>query len=157
MNAMTRNALNAYSKISVDVGVTTADPHELVSMLFNGAIKSISEAKTHLQNKDIAARGKAISKAIAIIDEGLKISLDDKLGGELAQNLRALYEYMCHRLLTASVKNEIAPLDEVISLLNELSEAWNSIKPEATVTTTTNGVLSKQQTQDSATTHYGAA
>ena len=157
MNAMTRNALNAYSKISIDIGVTSADPHELVSMLFNGAIKSISEAKTHLQNKDIAARGKAISKAIAIIDEGLKISLDDKLGGELAQNLRALYEYMCHRLLTASVKNEIAPLDEVIGLLNELSDAWNSIKPEATVKTTTNGVLSNKQTQDSATTHYGAA
>ena len=154
---MTRNALNAYSKISIDIGVTSADPHELVSMLFNGAIKSISEAKTHLQNKDIAARGKAISKAIAIIDEGLKISLDDKLGGELAQNLKALYEYMCHRLLTASIKNEVAPLDEVIGLLNELSEAWSSIKPQAAVKTTTDGMLSKQQTQDSATTHYGAA
>jgi flagellar protein FliS len=156
MNAMTRNALNAYSKISVDVGVTTADPHELVSMLFNGAIKSISEARLHMQNKEIAARGKALSKAISIIDEGLKISLDDKLGGELAQNLKALYEYMCHRLLTASIKNEIAPLDEVIGLLNELSEAWSSIKPAATATVT-DGVLSKQQAQDSATTHYGAA
>ena len=157
MNAMTRNALNAYSKISIDVGVTSADPHELVSMLFNGAIKSISEARLHMQNKDIAARGKAISKAIAIIDEGLKISLDDKLGGELAQNLRALYEYMCHRLLTASVKNEIAPLDEVIGLLKELSEAWSSIKPLVAVKTTTDGMLSNKQTQDSATTHYGAA
>ena len=156
MNAMTRNALNAYSKISIDVGVTSADPHELVSMLFNGAIKSISEARLHMQNKDIAARGKAISKAIAIIDEGLKISLDDKLGGELAQNLRALYEYMCHRLLTASVKNEIAPLDEVIGLLKELNEAWSSIKPQAAVKTT-NDVPSNKQTQDSATTHYGAA
>ena len=157
MNAMTRSALNAYSKISIDVGVTSADPHELVSMLFNGAIKSISEARLHMQNKDIAARGKAISKAIAIIDEGLKISLDDKLGGELAQNLRALYEYMCHRLLTASVKNEIAPLDEVIGLLKELSEAWSSIKPLVAVKTTTDGMLSNKQTQDSATTHYGAA
>ena len=156
MNAMTRSALNAYSKISIDVGVTSADPHELVSMLFNGAIKSISEARLHMQNKDIAARGKAISKAIAIIDEGLKISLDDKLGGELAQNLRALYEYMCHRLLTASVKNEIAPLDEVIGLLKELNEAWSSIKPQAAVKTT-NDVPSNKQTQDSATTHYGAA
>ena len=156
MNAMTRNALNAYSKISIDVGVTSADPHELVSMLFNGAIKSISEARLHMQNKDISARGKAISKAIAIIDEGLKISLDDKLGGELAQNLRALYEYMCHRLLTASVKNEIAPLDEVIGLLKELNEAWSSIKPQAAVKTT-NDVPSNKQTQDSATTHYGAA
>jgi flagellin-specific chaperone FliS len=63
---------------------------------------------------------------------------------------------MCHRLLTASIKNEIAPLDEVIGLLNELSEAWSSIKPAATATVT-DGVLSKQQTQDSATTHYGAA
>ena len=157
MNAMTRNALNAYSKISIDVGVTSADPHELVSMLFNGAIKSISEARLHMQNKEISARGKAISKAIAIIDEGLKISLDDKLGGELAQNLRALYEYMCHRLLTASVKNEIAPLDEVIGLLKELNEAWSSIKPQAAVKTTTDGMLPNKQTQDSATTHYGAA
>lgn len=157
MNTMTRNALNAYSKVSVDAGVTTASPHELVAMLFNGAIKSIANAKLHMQHKDIAARGKAITKAIAIIDEGLKISLDDKAGGELAQNLKALYEYMCQRLLMASVKNEIEPLDEVSRLLNELSEAWNSIGKPQTIAAPAAAAPFGQQVQDRAAIRYGSA
>ena len=157
MNATTRNALNAYSKVAVDAGVTTASPHELVAMLFNGAIKSVANAKLHMQHKDIAARGKAITKAIAIIDEGLKISLDDKAGGELAQNLKALYEYMCQRLLMASVKNEIEPLDEVSRLLNELSDAWNSIGKPQTVMPPTVAAPVEQQVQNRAAIRYGAA
>ena len=156
MNAMNRSALNAYSKVAVDAGVTTASPHELVAMLFTGAITSIAAAKLHMQHKDTAARGKAITKAISIIDEGLKISLDDKAGGELAQNLKALYEYMCQRLLMANVKNEIEPLDEVSRLLNELSGAWNSIgKPQAIAATTT--AATSGQIQNRAAIRYGSA
>lgn len=156
MNAMNRSALNAYSKVAIDASVTTASPHELVAMLFAGAIKSVANAKLHMQHKNIAAKGQSISKAIAIIDEGLKISLDDKAGGELAQNLRALYEYMCQRLLVASVKNETEPLDEVSRLLNELSGAWNSIGKPQTVALTTVAAPSGQM-QNRVAAHYGSA
>lgn len=128
MNAMANNALNAYTQVGVDANVLTASPHKLILMLFDGAIKAISLAKFSMNKKEIGAKGEAISKAIAIIDEGLKLSLDVKVGGELAENLSALYEYMCHRLLVANLKNDISALDEVSRLLLELRDAWASIE-----------------------------
>ena len=130
MNAMNRNALNAYAQISVNGAVAAASPHKLITMLFEGALLSIAAARGHMQRKEIAAKGMAISKAIAIIDEGLRISLDMKAGGDLAEKLDALYEYMSHRLLVANLKNEMETLDEVAGLLNELKGAWIQIDPK---------------------------
>ena len=84
---------------------------------------------------DTAAKGKAISKAITIINDGLRASLDLKVGGPLAQNLYALYEYMGNRLLFANLKNDVAALDEVKHLLANLKEAWEAIgKPRVQAT-----------------------
>jgi flagellar protein FliS len=93
---------------------------------------AIANAKNGMQRNDIQAKGNAISKAIAIIDEGLNASLDKKVGGELAQNLSSLYDYMSMRLIAANLKNDAAALDEVARLLNELKEAWDSIRPTNT-------------------------
>ncbi|MCE5180393.1 MAG: flagellar export chaperone FliS [Betaproteobacteria bacterium] len=134
MNAMANNALNAYTKVGVDANVLTASPHKLILMLFDGAIKAISLAKFSMNKKEIGPKGEAISKAIAIIDEGLKLSLDVKAGGELAENLSALYEYMCHRLLVANLKNDIGALEEVSRLLMELRDAWAAIEKPQGVT-----------------------
>jgi flagellar protein FliS len=127
MNAMSRNALNAYSQVGVETGVAAASPHKLIAMLYEGALLSIASAKVHMQRKEVAKKGEAISKAIAIIDEGLKASLDEKVGGDLAQNLKALYSYMCQRLLVANLKNETEPLEEVAHLLVDLKGAWDAI------------------------------
>lgn len=121
-------ATKAYAKIGVESGVTTADPHKLISMLYQGALLAIANAKNGILRKDIPAKGAAISKAISIIDEGLNASLDKKVGGELAQNLSSLYEYMGRRLLAANLNNDIAALDEVARLLNDLKGAWDSIR-----------------------------
>jgi flagellar protein FliS len=80
-------------------------------------------------HKEIAAKGKSISKAIAIIGEGLNASLDRRVGGELAQNLSSLYDYMVRRLVDANLKNDVTILDEVERLLTELTEAWDGIRP----------------------------
>lgn len=127
MQSMSRSAVDAYSQVAVDVGVTAADPHKLVLMLFDGAIKAIYLAKAHMQANDVALKGQFISKAVAIIDEGLKLSLDESAGGEIALNLKDLYEYMCQRLLVANLKNQPKPLDEVARLLDELRGAWEAI------------------------------
>lgn len=124
-------ATKAYAKIGVESGVSTADPHKLISMLYQGALLAIANAKNGILRKDIPAKGAAISKAIAIIDEGLNASLDKKVGGELAQNLSSLYEYMGRRLLAANLNNDIAALDEVARLLNDLKGAWDSIRQPA--------------------------
>ena len=83
-----------------------------------------------MAQKSIAAKGQSISKAIMIIESGLKISLDVKAGGELGTRLAALYDYMCDRLLRANLHNRTEILEEVSRLLTELRDAWAQIKPE---------------------------
>ena len=75
----------------------------------------------------IAARGKAISKAISIVNQGLKCSLDKARGGEIAERLDALYEYICDKLLDANIKGQPEALDEPARLLGELHGAWAQI------------------------------
>jgi len=141
MNSTT--AIKAYTRIGIETEASSADSHKLISMLFQGALLAIANAKNGILRKDIPAKGAAISKAMAIIDEGLNASLDKEAGGELANNLAALYDYMCMRLLTANLKNDIEILDEVSRLLTELKQAWDEIrqqviKPAATRAKTAN-------------------
>jgi len=124
----TTSAINAYTKVGTESGVVGADPHKLISMLYQGALLAIANAKNAVARKDIPRKGAEISKAIAIIDEGLNASLDKNVGGALAQNLSSLYEYMSMRLITANLKNDMAALDEVSRLLNDLKNAWESIR-----------------------------
>ncbi|MFA7238593.1 MAG: flagellar export chaperone FliS [Sulfuricellaceae bacterium] len=129
MNATT--ASKAYAKVDVESGVLAADPHKLIAMLYQGALLAIATAKNGMMRKNIAAKGAAISKAISIIDDGLNASLDKKVGGEMAQNLSSLYDYMARRLLVANLNNDMGALDEVARLLNDLKGAWESIRPGA--------------------------
>ena len=129
MNAAT--SINAYASVGLETGVQDADPHKLILMLYQGALLAVASAKNQMLRREIAGKGASITKAIAIIDEGLKASLDRNAGGELAQNLSALYDYMCQRLLVANLKNDAAALDEVSRLLSELKGAWETIRPTA--------------------------
>ncbi len=127
MFAPARNAAHSYTKVGVETGVASASPHALIVMLFDGALLAISTAGNHMKNKQIAEKGMSISKAIDIINCGLKASLDKSSGGDLAEKLDALYEYMSLRLIHANVKNDQAALDEVAHLLNEIRSAWVEI------------------------------
>lgn len=118
---------NAYAKVGVETGVSAASPHKLIVMLFEGALVAVTTALQHMKAGNIAGKGQAISKAIMIIDGGLRASLDKKDGSEIAMNLDALYEYMSGRLLMANLKNQPELLEEVYRLLKELSEAWEAI------------------------------
>jgi flagellar protein FliS len=133
MNINTTTAINAYTKIGIESVVTAADPHKLISMLYEGALLAIANAKNGILRNDIPAKCAAISKALAIIDEGLNASLDKNAGGALAQNLSSLFDYMVMRLVTANLKNDVDVLNEIYRLLNELKGAWDSIRQTATV------------------------
>ncbi|MDP2827488.1 MAG: flagellar export chaperone FliS [Sulfuricellaceae bacterium] len=126
----TTSAIKAYGNVGIESEVMGADPHKLISMLFQGALLAIANAKNGMLNKQIAVKGAAISKAIAIIDDGLNASLDKNVGGEMAQNLSSLYVYMTYRLIDANVKNDTEILDEVTRLLTELKTAWDAIRPQ---------------------------
>lgn len=129
MFGMMRSPTQTYSTVSLDVAVETADPHRLILMLFDGAIAAVSVAKLHMNAGEIAQKGMAISKAIDLISNGLLASLDMEAGGELAERLAALYEYMTQRLLFANLKNSAAAMDEISELLASLREAWAAIAP----------------------------
>lgn len=128
----TASAISAYNKVGIDSGVSSADPHKLISMLYQGALLAIANAKNSILRKDVPAKGKAISHAIKIINNGLNLSLNKEVGGELAQNLSALYDYMSARLLSANLNSDMEALDEVARLLTDLKNAWDSIRPAVT-------------------------
>lgn len=131
MFAVMHNPKAAYNKVGVDTAVETADPHKLVLMLFDGAMLAVSAAGLHMQRGEIGPKGEAVSRAINIIANGLKASIDQDSGGELAARLAALYDYMCARLLHANLHNQPAVLDEVSHLLAELKDAWEQIRGQA--------------------------
>jgi len=129
-HANIQTVLNEYKQVGVQNNVTDASPHRLVQMLMEGALDRISTAKGHMQRDRFAEKGRYISSAISIID-GLRSSLDFDKGGEIAQNLDALYDYMNRRLLEANVNNSEEMLNEVHSLMSEIKSGWDSIAGEA--------------------------
>ena len=124
-----RNAISAYQKAGVEAAVEVADPHRLILLLFEGAQAAVGAARAAITQKQIAAKGESISKAIDIISNGLKASLDEEKGGDLAGRLGSLYDYMVLRLLQANLKNDDKALEEVSSLISELHSAWREISP----------------------------
>lgn len=126
-----KSGANAYAKVGIETGVLAASPHQLIVMLFDGALGSVLMAQQHMQLGNIAAKGMAISKTISIIDDGLRASLNKDAGGELALSLDSLYEYMSRRLLEANLKNQPEMLTEVYGLLQEIKSAWDAIEPGA--------------------------
>ena len=127
MFGTTSRGVNAYAKVGLETGVTSASPHKLIVMLYDGALAAIMTAITQMNAGNVQEKGNAISKAIRIIDDGLKASLDKQVGGEIATNLDALYDYMSRRLLEANIKNDPAILEEVRGLLADLRDTWNQI------------------------------
>jgi flagellar secretion chaperone FliS len=118
---------NAYAKVGVETGVVAASPHKLIVMLYDGALVAILSAMNHMKSGNIPEKGKYISKAILIIDSGLRASLNKDAGGEIALNLDSLYDYMSNRLLQANLTNQPELLEEVYGLLLDLKSAWDAI------------------------------
>jgi flagellar protein FliS len=129
MFGMMRTPAQSYAKVGVEVAVETASPHRLILMLFDGAIAAVNIAKIEMNAGETTKKGASISKAIDLVMNGLHASLDMNEGGELAERLAALYDYMARRLLFANIKNSIAALDEVLTLLSDLRDAWEQIAP----------------------------
>ncbi len=123
------NNINHYNQVNLDSGVTEASPHRLVQMLLEGALGNIAVVKGLIARNDIAGKGKVIGQVISIIT-GLRASLNKESGGEVAESLDSLYEYIEHQLLQANIKNDITILAEVSCLLNEVKAGWDAIPHE---------------------------
>lgn len=124
--AKMHRGVQQYNRVGVSSSVEAANPHRLIQMLMDGALEKISFAKGYMERGNIAEKGGHISWAISIID-GLRASLDLKAGGEIAQNLDDLYDYMTRRLARANVENNSDILDEVASLMRSVKTAWDEL------------------------------
>jgi flagellar protein FliS len=127
---MALKGINAYKKDSLKQDIASADPHRLTLMLMQGSLDRMAYAKGCMERKDFAGKAEHLSRVNAIL-LNLRDTLDLDVGGDVAQNLYSLYEYMITRLLDANVQNSLQILDEVISLLLPIKKAWASIPQDA--------------------------
>jgi flagellar protein FliS len=121
---------NAYRAVGVETMVAGADPHQLVALLYEALLQALKSTKHAMQTHDIPAKGKAIGRAVRLIEEGLKAGLNDAQGGDLAFQLRSVYDYSIIRLSEANLRSDEKMVDEVIGLLQPLAQAWTQIRPE---------------------------
>ena len=125
--AATRNAPNAYRQVGLHTGVDTASAHQLVLMLFDGFLDSVAQARGAIAARNIEAKGRAIGRAVRIVEEGLKASLNLESGGSIAADLNALYAYITVQLTRANVSSDPALLEECATLLAPVRAAWVAI------------------------------
>lgn len=123
------SGVQAYQQVGIESAVMSASPHQLVVMLFDGALSALVRARLFLEQDQMPQKGEALSKAINIIDNGLKAGLNREVGGDLPGNLASLYEYMVRRLLQANLRNDADAISEVEMLLTNIADAWKEIGP----------------------------
>ena len=126
MNANVSSALGAYKSTKNQTMIDGASPHRLVSMLLDGALERVADARGALSRDDVATSGSAVGSAISIVDS-LRVSLDEEQGGQIAVNLAALYDYITRRLLEATATKDVDLLVEATDLLKEIKVAWDQV------------------------------
>lgn len=120
-------AASVYRQVGVQSSVDGASPHQLIQMLFDGLVQSLNAARGSMQRGDVEEKGRHLGKAVRIIEEGLKGGLNPAQGGELAANLKALYDYCVGRLTMANLRNDVTLVEEVVNLIVPVAQGWGEI------------------------------
>ena len=126
----TNPTIGLYRSVQVDTAVAGATPHQLIALLFAGFQSACSQARGAILSGDVPTKGRAIGRAVRIVDEGLKAGLNLEAGGMLARDLNDLYAYITLRLTQANLQSDASALDECLALMQPVREAWASIAPQ---------------------------
>lgn len=130
MNPYAQNSrLSAYHTVSVHGGVDAADPHRMVQMLMDAIMERLAKVKGCIERGEVVPRTRMLHSCVVLVTE-LRGSLNLADGGELAQNLSDLYDYMIRRLLLANLSGDPAIVAEIASLMGEIRGGWTAIGPE---------------------------
>ncbi|BAX52274.1 Flagellar protein FliS [Photobacterium damselae subsp. piscicida] len=124
-----RGSLQVYKKVSVNAQLASASPHRIIQMLYAGAIERLIQGKAAMEQGNIAMKCERLSKALDII-MSLRDCLSMEDGGDVANNLDSLYDYMIRQVSTANAENQPELIDEVITMLREIKSAWDQIPSE---------------------------
>lgn len=119
--------VNEYKRIDVETGVVDANPQRLIVMLYEGAIEACQTGLMHMSQQNVEQKGESLSKAIMIIESGLRLALEKNDGGEIAESLDALYGYISNRIYLGHLQNNPDFVLEAIKLMVELKSAWEAI------------------------------
>ncbi|WP_334468342.1 flagellar export chaperone FliS [Arsenophonus sp. PmNCSU2021_1] len=128
----TSAAETLYTQVDIESQVLNASPYQLVQILFDGALSALKRAVIYIEQNNIQQKSRAISKAIAIINEGLNSGVDLEHGGEIAENISLLYDYMIRQLLYANLYNDVDRIQQVIKLLTDSADTWAQLNDPAT-------------------------
>lgn len=128
----TSAAETLYAQVDIESQVLNASPYQLVQILFDGALSALKRAVIYIEQNNIQQKSRAISKAVAIINEGLNSGVDLEHGGEIAENISLLYDYMIRQLLYANLYNVVDRIQQVIKLLTDSANTWAQLNDPAT-------------------------
>jgi flagellar secretion chaperone FliS len=120
-----------YREVGAVTSLDGASPHKLVSLLYAALAGQIAAARGAIARRDIAEKGRAISHAVRIVEEGLNAPLDLHAGGAIAANLHDLYDYLVHTLTMANLNNDDAALATCARLIETLRDGWDGIADRA--------------------------
>ncbi len=123
--------IQSYQNVGFETDIRGSDPHRLIILLFEGALSALDRAERAIDAGNIQDKTNALTKAIEIILDGLSASLNMDDGGDVAGNLKSLYDYMASRLTHANFHNDLTAIEEVRVLLKEICDAWKEIAPNA--------------------------
>lgn len=127
MQSQAPDAASACANVGVETGAISANPQELVAMLFDGVHAALKKAEWAIEQENVALKGEAITKAINIIESGLRAALDAENGGDLAEELDMLYDYMGRTLVRANLDSDASLVAEVDALIENIGSAWKQI------------------------------
>lgn len=119
----------SYAKVGLESDVLSASPHRLIMLLFQGADTAIGAALVYMNDGNVAEKGRAISKALDIVNNGLSAALDHEQGGQLAVQMGELYDYIARLLLNGNLQNDSQSLLQARKLLADLADAWREVDP----------------------------
>ncbi|MBX3606947.1 MAG: flagellar export chaperone FliS [Piscinibacter sp.] len=122
----------AYRQVGLETAMSSATPHKLIELLFDGFRDALARARGALRAGQVEAKARAVSHAARIVEEGLKAGLNLADGGQIAADLNALYAYIGMRLTHANLHNDEAALDECARLMEPVHAAWVEIGPRVT-------------------------
>jgi len=125
-----RRMAGLYNQVNLDSQIHgDANPHRLIEMLFEGFFAELAKARGAMRLREIETKCSAISKAIRIVDDGLRAGLDPKAGGQIARDLNDLYLFVAKQLTLANLRNDEKLLDQCAAIMRPLQEAWVAIRP----------------------------
>lgn len=130
MYASSRQFAEQYRKVGATSSILEADPHKLIQLLLEGACSRLRLAMAHMERGDQAAKGKSIGRTCDIVSH-LAATLELERGGDIAQNLSALYDYVLVKLTEGNLHNDRSALQEALDLLTQIETGWSAIAANA--------------------------